>query len=355
MKKSSLLAVALASLVGLVGCKQQPKPAPKKTDSQEVTEEAFAVFYDEVSYGGDFELDADTQGKYWNFETNDPNSYYKVPEFEDSYVFIAPIIPLYATEDEGIYVIHFSESGDYVQPLSVMAQQCMFQFSHILVEEMSVFADGRDVFYWGDAVEGRANMYIFDCSDFVSKEDLGTYYLELYTYVYLFPEEPEVVLPLRDGGEGEGEGETPVELPAGYLTGEFVIYNPAERLVFGDYSAEGVAEEFNEAAEEAGKTFGFEFNEAKNCYELSVGLAYSTDESQSNLQSAVAFMAQYLPDYMNLSTSMYGDPTQPDYVNLFGDNSIYFYAQFKSPDKLVSVTFISYIYNGVLGCQATIK
>ena len=224
MKKSSLLTVALASLVALVGCNK--KPAVKKTAAQKVMEAAyFELMEEKAKFGGDFEPDTAGQGVFWDYENCDNSKYYALPQFDDGYIALIPLIAMYTTESEGVYVIHWS-NGDQTYTAASAAYQSAIQWSYI-PSEMETFADASGyVQYWGDPV--KANVYAFDLTD-ATAEDMGVYYMLSFAYAYIIPEEPETPeVPLRDPEE-PGEGEFVEEL-AGYLVVELCIINSEEAL-----------------------------------------------------------------------------------------------------------------------------
>jgi hypothetical protein len=57
---------------------------------------------------------------------------------------------------------------------------------------------------------------------------------------------------------------------------------------------------------------------------------------------------------MENSYYVYGDPASEDYYDLFGDGSIYCYAEFTSPDEVSYAAIVSYIYSGYLCAQVSI-
>ena len=74
-------------------------------------------------------------------------------------------------------------------------------------------------------------------------------------------------------------------------------------------------------------------------------------ETEANLGGAAQTLASFLPDYLNLDVAVYGDPTDPDYYDLFEDGSYYYYIGCSTPDEGVEVAVISYVDNGELGAQ----
>ena len=75
------------------------------------------------------------------------------------------------------------------------------------------------------------------------------------------------------------------------------------------------------------------------------------DETSANLGGAAYLLADYLPSYLNQNYDVYGDPTDPDYYDLFDDNSYYYYLGYSTPDESVDVAVTSYVYEGELGAQ----
>ena len=88
--------------------------------------------------------------------------------------------------------------------------------------------------------------------------------------------------------------------------------------------------------------------DSQGTWALHVTLGESTDESEANLKEGCETIASFLPDYMELGVSMYEDPTKPNYVDLFGDQSIFYVMIYSTPDEAIDAQIISYIYNGKL-------
>lgn len=97
MKKHSLLALSVVSLVALVGC--GGNNGPKKSNTQKTLESMYSFLYEDefsVSYSKDEYKYVNEFGNYytWDFENNDDECYYKYPGSEDSFICVMPIIPL---------------------------------------------------------------------------------------------------------------------------------------------------------------------------------------------------------------------------------------------------------------------
>ena len=106
MKKSKLLALGLASLVGLVGC-GGGNAAPSKSANQKLCEDLYSYFYDgeyqvtksdeKVAFGADGN---------WDWEKNDDSKYYFLEGSYDAWIFALEIIPLSPITD-GLYYIEW--------------------------------------------------------------------------------------------------------------------------------------------------------------------------------------------------------------------------------------------------------
>lgn len=113
------------------------------------------------------------------------------------------------------------------------------------------------------------------------------------------------------------------------------------------YTQDQVAGDFNKKLQADYPSLGMS-KDSSGTWGLHVTLGSSTDESEANLKSACEVLAAYLPDYMEINVSMYEDPTKPGYVDLFGDQSIFYVMIYNTPDGAVDAQIISYIDNGVL-------
>lgn len=121
------------------------------------------------------------------------------------------------------------------------------------------------------------------------------------------------------------------------------------------YTAEQVAADMNANLEAAGYgTLALEFDEEHNEWGTGANAGASTDESEANLKGGADILASYLPEYMGEPLEWYGDPTAEGYINVFGDNSIYYAEVFMSPDEAVEADVFSYIYSGKLCFQISI-
>ena len=120
------------------------------------------------------------------------------------------------------------------------------------------------------------------------------------------------------------------------------------------YTAAKVAEDMNANLAAAGYTFTVKLNAAGTAYSLAVNFGSSADESEANLKSANSTLASFLPSYMTKVTAFYDDPANGGY-DIFSDGTVTYYAQYKSPDSAVTATVISYINQGLLIAQISIK
>ena len=111
---------------------------------------------------------------------------------------------------------------------------------------------------------------------------------------------------------------------------------------------EDIANDINAAFQEDGYDLALEWLNDYDEYYLEVSFGSSTDESQANLKSATDILEGYLPAYLSEEIRVYGDPTDPEYYDLFEDNSIYYYVGFMTASKQVEVAVCSYIYDSEL-------
>ena len=119
------------------------------------------------------------------------------------------------------------------------------------------------------------------------------------------------------------------------------------------YSVETVASDIN-ALFVAGGYSDIQLSWNSTYQEYVVYVTVSTtelDETSANLGGAAYLLADYLPSYLNQNYDVYGDPTDPDYYDLFDDNSYYYYLGYSTPDESVDVAVTSYVYEGELGAQ----
>ena len=112
-----------------------------------------------------------------------------------------------------------------------------------------------------------------------------------------------------------------------------------------DYTAAEVVQDINDTFASNGYTFGLEWDDEHNYYELGVNFGASTDQSQANLSEAVEILASYLPKYMKLLDSYYDDPKSTDFQNMLGANIACYIEIYASPDGKVKAEIFSYIYN----------
>ena len=112
-----------------------------------------------------------------------------------------------------------------------------------------------------------------------------------------------------------------------------------------DYTAAEVVQDINDTFASSGYTFGLEWDDEHNYYELGVNFGASTDQSQANLAEAVEILASYLPKYMKLLDSYYDDPKSTDFQNMLGANIACYIEIYASPDGKVKAEIFSYVYN----------
>ena len=121
---------------------------------------------------------------------------------------------------------------------------------------------------------------------------------------------------------------------------------PTSTQVTSDYPLDRVVQDINTAL--ADYDMALEWSSQQEAYGIGVSFESSTDESEANLSGGASQLASLLPNYMSGTVAVYGDPTQPDYYDLFEDGSYYFYAQFVTPDEGVAAAIVTYIYNSEL-------
>ena len=145
---------------------------------------------------------------------------------------------------------------------------------------------------------------------------------------------------------------TDAEAPATYVLEVTIFAKPAGGAT--SYTAAKVAEDMNANIAAAGYSFQAKLNAAGTAYTLAVNFGSSTDESEASLKGAVNTLASFLPSYMTLVTAFYDDPANGGY-DIFGDGTVTYYAQYKTPDGSVTATLIGYLYSGLKVAQITIK
>ena len=122
------------------------------------------------------------------------------------------------------------------------------------------------------------------------------------------------------------------------------------------YTAESVASDFNKNIVDAG--LGEYIDPAAldqyGEYSTFAVIDESTDESEASLGQAAAILASFLPEYMEASEAVYGDPTAEGYIDLFGDGSYYYYLETVTPDESVYAAVVSYVYSSYLVAQIAI-
>lgn len=122
-----------------------------------------------------------------------------------------------------------------------------------------------------------------------------------------------------------------------------------------EYTPEKVAADMNANLTAEGYTFQLTYDADYAEWSLAVNFGESTDESEENLKSGADTLASFLPDYCTAAGAIYGDPTAEGYIDIFSDNSIYYYAGFAVPDEKSDIAVISYIYNSLLIAQVSIS
>lgn len=98
-----------------------------------------------------------------------------------------------------------------------------------------------------------------------------------------------------------------------------------------------------------------EYDAKYDLYGGAIILDESTDESEDNLGSAVAFiLGDYTPDYLEVYAAFYDHPSSEDYIDWWGDGSITYIVGLCTPDEAVDVYVTSYIIEGLLVVQIDI-
>ena len=220
MKKSSLITVALASLVGLVGCNQQP--AASKTVAQKTSEAFVKAFFRENYYvndddyltnangfkikdengnyikveGKQGEVTDDTfdnTGMFLNPEEAEEMVYYKIPELNDSYAMLFAYYSGITDDDLAGYGTDGNPIRDIalyntiigaVNPLFRDDAEDLFGFetfayiSDEVIELMDVNEDGDNDYGYSEWVN-------YGTEDFDPDTDIQVI-LEFISYVYKF-------------------------------------------------------------------------------------------------------------------------------------------------------------------------
>lgn len=96
--------------------------------------------------------------------------------------------------------------------------------------------------------------------------------------------------------------------------------------------------------EAAGQELALEYDEEQDAWGIALNVGTATDETEATLKPAVLFLEEFLPDYVEIKEEVYGDPTAEGYVDIFGDQSYYFYAGGETKDGAVQVEIVSYAY-----------
>ena len=230
MKKSSLLALSLASLVGLVGCNKDSGPG--KTNAQKCLETVFS-FLSEGEFVPSKAKETmtpvfDGPGYMWDYENGDLDCYYKIEGTKDVYLSVCPMMPLYAGESEGTLVIHWSDEDQtvtYEQAALYSANLATNMLCNPAYEGPFTGSEWGYVQYWyaelAEDEEGEyVTMYGFDETNAEDAEHLkGKVYAMWATYVYFLEEEDPT-------SRAEGQEEEPVA----YMVMEFLVGDAAEML-----------------------------------------------------------------------------------------------------------------------------
>ena len=93
----------------------------------------------------------------------------------------------------------------------------------------------------------------------------------------------------------------------------------------------------------AGKEMALEYDETRDEWGIALGLANAQDETEATLKSGVTFLEGFLPDYVEVQDEWYGDPTAEDYLDMFGDQSYYYFAGGETKDGAVQVEIFSWV------------
>ena len=372
MKKSSLITVALASLVALVGCnKPKPKPGPQPDDrplSQRLAEEFIKMGFGEEAVEEVEEVTVE------DLEEN-----YGVAVFQ--YWFASSVTPVFGTN---LFRGH-QYFGNFLTPADAAevytAADLFEELFEGTEEQPALLAD------WEETMEdiaedfnGVTRTYIAPAysSEYgqgsglwgvISYDDLGRFTAQVGVGFGMFDTtyslaDYEEEYPSKTEAECEAEF---AELLEQYKHNDedelylvFFEFGAAylEEEVYGDgYSVDEVVEEINENLSATGLAFAYD--EASQSWKIAAAVGNSTDESEENLLSAITLLASYFPTYLELvndpNYTWYGDPDADDYYDLFGDQSVYYFATYKTSDNSVTATLVSYVYNGRLVVQATIK
>ena len=93
----------------------------------------------------------------------------------------------------------------------------------------------------------------------------------------------------------------------------------------------------------AGKETNLTYDEEYDEWGIALGLATAEDETEATLKSGVTFLENFLPDYVEVKNEWYGDPTAEGYVDMFGDQSYYYFAGGETKDGAVQVRLFSWV------------
>ena len=120
------------------------------------------------------------------------------------------------------------------------------------------------------------------------------------------------------------------------------------------FDADHVARDVNAAFAAKGYSFGVTWDDDEQEYGIALNFGASSDDSASNLYSAAATLAGFLPSYMESEYSFYDDPTADDFIDIFGVGIATYYMSFTSKDGTSEAVIIGYVYGGVLRAQISI-
>ena len=144
--------------------------------------------------------------------------------------------------------------------------------------------------------------------------------------------ETDAYVSLLDYTSFVGEDEDPYNLVS------FYVYEES----YDSYYVDKVVADYNANLEAAGETMRVSYNSYYESY-ISGKNFDGSDESEATLKAAAEGLAQYLPDYMTVLASVYGDPTDPDYEDVFSDQSYYYFIGAMTPDFGVAAMIYSYL------------
>lgn len=375
MKKSSLITVALASLVALVGCNKggKPKPQPTPVDDRPLLQRLTEDFV-EAGFGADALEDIEV------VTDEDVEEGTGVGVFQ--YFFRSMMEYNFGTSIFAGY--------EYYTELLTPASEEEYYGSSALFNDLFEGSEGEPALLadwdallddYDDEFNARHQFY-FNTPDYDADNGQGYVFLQFIEYdeydrflrneffafatfdYELTLEEFLENVPAEEVEEATAEFNALCEQ---YKTSEegALLLNVieagsivAEEEEYGDdYTAEEVADYINDGLAEAGVSLEVVYDDQRAAWTLAAGVGSASDETEETLWSAVEIIASYFPDYLLFveEESVYGDPTAEGYYDLFGDQSYYYFAYFSTEDNSVTATVISYVINGTLAFQLSIK